>query len=383
MPRVDLVVQTPLKTTSRGKQLEAVFDVPSADIARVSWSGDVPIEEREWNVGLIVGPSGSGKSTVMRDLFGAATALPWDSDSVIDDFAANLSIENIADACQSVGFNTIPAWLRPYKVLSTGERFRVDVARRMVEAPEGATIIIDEFTSVVDRQVARIASHAIQKSIRRNKQKFVAASCHYDIIEWLQPDWVLEPATMTFSWRSLQRRPDIECTVCRVPYSTWSVFAPFHYLSADLHKAAQCFALFAEDRIAAFAAVLHRPHPAYADLKAISRVVTLPDFQGMGFAMALIDVLGAAYKALGYRLHGSGAHPSWMRTVARSPNWTVIRKAAQRNDVSRSASVGRFGGRPCATVEYRGPAAPDLETARALVAAPPRGVARMRRTRAR
>ncbi|MGA8729662.1 MAG: hypothetical protein WB608_13000 [Terracidiphilus sp.] len=79
------------------------------------------------------------------------------------------------------------------------------LARRLIEC--GAMVTMDEFRSVVDRQVAKIGAHAVQKFIRRAGTRFVAASCHYDIIEWMQPDWVFEPATMHFARRSLQRRP--------------------------------------------------------------------------------------------------------------------------------------------------------------------------------
>ena len=40
---------------------------------------------------------------------------------------------------------------------------------------------MDEFTSVVDRQVAQIGAHAIQKYVRKHGRQFVAVSCHYDI----------------------------------------------------------------------------------------------------------------------------------------------------------------------------------------------------------
>ena len=135
---------------------------------------------------------------------------------MIDDFSPALSVDAISQACMAVGFNTIPAWLRPYGVLSNGEKFRVDLARRLLEG--GDLIAVDEFTSVVDRQVAKIGSHAVQKWARGKGRQFVAATCHYDLEDWLQPDWVLEPATMTFRWRSVQRRPELACTIARVPY---------------------------------------------------------------------------------------------------------------------------------------------------------------------
>jgi len=165
---------------------------------------------------------------------------------VIDDFAKRFSIEAVTNACQAVGFNTIPAWMRPFRVLSNGERFRVELARRILELPD--PIVVDEFTSVVDRQVAQIGAHAVQKYLRKNKRQFAAISCHYDIVDWLQPDWMFEPATMTFARRSLRQRPSVDVTISRVPYFAWSLFAPFHYLTSELHRAARCFCLFVGDR---------------------------------------------------------------------------------------------------------------------------------------
>jgi hypothetical protein len=128
---------------------------------------------------------------------------------VIDDFAGTLSMEQVSSACQAVGFNTIPAWLRPFYVLSNGERFRVELARRLLELSD--PIVVDEFTSVVDRQVAQIGAHAVQKYVRRNKRKFVAVSCHYDIVDWLQPDWIFEPATMHFARKVTSAQASSRC----------------------------------------------------------------------------------------------------------------------------------------------------------------------------
>ena len=59
-------------------------------------------------------------------------------------------------------------------------------------------VVFDEFTSVVDRNVAKVCSAAIAKGIRRGHIpcRFVAVTCHYDVAEWLEPDWVLDMATV-------------------------------------------------------------------------------------------------------------------------------------------------------------------------------------------
>ena len=357
MPRIDLVVETALGTSSRVRQLEAMFDVPSAARATRRWEGDLPLEERDWNIGLIVGPSGCGKSTILSRAFGAPKTLKWGKPSVVDDFNGDLSMQIITETCQAVGFNTVPAWMRPYKVLSNGEKFRVEMARRLIEEPD--PILVDEFTSVVDRQVATIAAHAVQKYVRRNNRRFIAATCHYDVIDWLQPDWVLEPATMEFQWRSLQRRPDLRVEIARVPYSYWRVFAPFHYLTAELSHAARCFALFVDGTIAAFAGVLYRPHPRVRDVVGLSRLVTLPDFQGFGLAMVLADTVASAYAAVGRRFHTYPAHPSLIRSFDKSPRWGLHKRAgvfSQSGRMSRNAKIPAYnkGGRPCAVFEYVG-----------------------------
>lgn len=374
MRSIDLVVETPVSKSMRARQVSAMFDVPMGDTSRVEWHGKIDVDERPWNVGLVVGPSGCGKSSIMRDLWGDMPAMEWGAASVIDDFATTASVQQVADVCGAVGFNTIPAWLRPFRVLSNGEQFRVDLARRLLELPD--PIVVDEFTSVVDRQVAKIGAHAVAKAVRKNGRKFVAVSCHYDIVDWLQPDWILEPATMTLTWRSLQRRPTIEAEIRRCEYSTWAQFAPYHYLSADLHTSARCYALYVGGRSVAFAGMLHRPHPTAHDIMGCSRLVTLPDWQGVGLAFALIDAVAGAYNAIGKRTHTYPAHPALSRAFDRSPLWRMHQapgKMAKLSATARTATRGTGNnsvgaGRPCAVFEYVGPAMADAEQARAFIA---------------
>jgi ABC-type ATPase with predicted acetyltransferase domain len=130
------------------------------------------------------------------------------SRSLLDDFPAKMSIEDVTKLLTSVGFSSPPSWLRPFKVLSTGEQFRAHMARCLAEG-DGDTVVVDEFTSVVDRQVAKVVSHCVQKTVRRRKsQQLVAVSCHHDVVDWLQPDWILNPHT-GLKWRSPEGHPPL------------------------------------------------------------------------------------------------------------------------------------------------------------------------------
>ena len=358
MPTVDVLKSVEGELSTRAMQVCGMFDCPPKEKQELRWQINVPIEDRPWSVGLIVGASGSGKTVCANALFPNEMRVKhqWTAASVIDDFPKSASIESIVQCLSSVGFNTIPAWLRPYQVLSNGEQFRVDMARRMIES--SGIIVVDEFTSVVDRQVAQVASHAIQKSIRRQGKQFVAVSCHDDIIEYLQPDWILNPSANTFEWRLLRQRPRINIEIAAMPHSAWKIFAPFHYMSADLHRAAACYGLWANGRLAAFAGVLHRPHSVNKRIKGVSRLVTLPDFQGLGLAFVLAESLGAAYKALGFDFHTYPAHPTFVRAF-KSDRWRQMKKAGTRAPTQTGSLPGSWTGqRPCAVMKYIGESMP-------------------------
>src|SRR5689334_4882448 len=105
MPRIDIVKKTPISRSGRARQLEAMFDVPNKVESVSEWHGDLPIDDFEWNVGLIVGPSGSGKSSILEHVFGRPAVFDWSAPSVIDDFDKAKSINDVAEACRAVGFN--------------------------------------------------------------------------------------------------------------------------------------------------------------------------------------------------------------------------------------------------------------------------------------
>jgi hypothetical protein len=368
MPGIHVVVETAISQSVRAQQVSSMFDVPPAATARLEWHGALPIEDRPWSVGLIVGPSGAGKTSILRSVWGEPMSFTWGAASVIDDFPAQFGVAAVTDICMAVGFNTIPAWLRPYRVLSNGEQFRVDLARRLLEG--GDVVVCDEFTSVVDRQVAHIGAHAVQKFIRKAGRQFVAVSCHYDLEDWLQPDWVLEPATMTFRWRSPSRRPDLNCRIERADWTAWEGFSRFHYMTADINHACKCFVLYVDETPASFLGMLFRPHPRVRNIWGGSRGVTLPDFQGMGLQFALNDHVAACFKAKGLRVRHYPAHPGYIRSFDRSPVWRLDkspgRVSSSRNPTSTLSPGSVFGVRACAVFEYVG-AASGAEDAAVLL----------------
>tara|TARA_R110002020_G_scaffold444158_1_gene655531 strand:+ start:127 stop:816 length:690 start_codon:yes stop_codon:yes gene_type:complete len=191
MPNFNIIKESKYKKTFRNESIKGQFDLNIESI-KEKFNGNIDIENKEWNVGLIVGSSGSGKSTIAKQVFGEnyINELKYGSESVIDEMPKDKSTKEITKTFNSVGFATVWSWLKPYHVLSNGEKMRVDLAKAMLSDKD--LIVFDEFTSVVDRTIAKTSSAAIQKAIRKNKKKFVAVACHYDIIDWLEPDWIYD-----------------------------------------------------------------------------------------------------------------------------------------------------------------------------------------------
>lgn len=314
-----------VRNSARVAQIQSMFDVqPSPTLVR-EWTVSLSLPQ-DWNVGLIVGPSGCGKSTIAKEFFSEnlINGYTWSKDkALIDDFPKTMSIKDISLLLSSVGFSSAPNWLKPFHVLSNGEQFRATCARAIAESSE--LIVIDEFTSVVDRQVAKIASNSIQKAIRRLNKRFVAVSCHYDIIEWLQPDWVYQPETDNFSGRRLRRRPSIDISIHSIDKTAWRMFSQYHYMSTDLNTAAQCFGAFVEDRCVGFIAYLHSPHSRSKRNKRIHRFVVHPDWQGVGIGKALLEWMGKYLSEQGFTVFLTTASISASTLCAKSLRWKLVR----------------------------------------------------------
>ena len=171
------------------------------------FKGSLPIEDDDWQVGVIVGRSGSGKTSIAKQLFPDAyiKGFEYSHKCVLDDFPEELETGEITKALSSVGFASPPDWLKSYDCLSQGEKMRVDIARALCLNQN--EIVFDEFTSVVDREIAKVSAFAISKAVRRSKKKFIAVTCHYDVVDWLEPDWVFCTDTMEFNRKKELGRP--------------------------------------------------------------------------------------------------------------------------------------------------------------------------------
>ena len=364
---MQITLSCPIHSSYRVLQIAGMFDVPIADKAERTFCFEPPPLDESWSIGCIVGPSGSGKSTIAKHLFGknytgglTSDRSLWEKNKAVIDNFGDVPVKDIVSMLTVVGFSSPPSWIKPYSVLSNGEKFRCDLARALLGKTEpqsldcgesqsqskdcgsvNSLVVFDEYTSVVDRNVAQIASAALAKGIKCGKIacRFVAVTCHYDILDWLEPDWVLDTAAGTVS-RRLLRRPNIDLEIFRCERRLWDLFKAHHYLSGNLAKICRCYAAFWKGKPVVFCALI--PQQGFERRYRVSRIVTLPDYQGVGMGSAFLDMLAGLYVSQGYRFSITASHPSVLSHCRRSAYWKAINVMQTGSERSHGRAVVSF-----------------------------------------
>jgi GNAT superfamily N-acetyltransferase len=330
----------------RAARVKSLFNAESG--ANFSLDAELPIEGSDWSIGVVVGPSGSGKTSMGRQVFGpdAIYEPDWPADRpIVDAIAADGDFNAVTAALAAVGLGDVPAWLRPYAVLSNGEKFRATLARLVAEAPEQA--VVDEFTSVVDRQIAKIGALAFSKAWRRTGGQVVLLSCHYDILDWLQPDWVYDTATAKFHGRWLQQRPRFELDIWQTDWRYWPLFEPHHYLKVPRMIASRCYVGTVDDEPVCHLAVGTKNVGRKGVEARACRLVVMPEWQGAGVGLRFLNQI-CQWQLEGHesaRLPGRRlttifhtSHPGLCSALRRSPQWRQVSASLHGANKRRSAA---------------------------------------------
>ena len=147
---------------------------------------ELPKIDFDFKTLCIVGASGSGKSTLLREFVNYnANFKKYDDNAIVSNFETPT---DASERLSAVGLNSIPVWCRPRRVLSVGEGFRADLALNL-----NSYTIFDEFTSTIDRNVAKSTCNGVKRYIDdKNLHHIVFCSCHKDYIPYLKPDVVID-----------------------------------------------------------------------------------------------------------------------------------------------------------------------------------------------
>jgi energy-coupling factor transporter ATP-binding protein EcfA2 len=253
---------------------------------------------KDWNVGLIYGASGSGKTTLAKHLFGEDifNVILNEDEPIINQLPKEFTYEECASLLNGIGLNSVPCWLRPVKTLSNGQKARAEAVLLMCQNKD--YILIDEWTSVVDRTVAKAMSVCLSKFAKKHNKKIILLSCHYDILEWVNPNWLIDCNKQEFILPKQEdfffnKREELEFSIKEIGRESWKYFSKYHYLSDRLPGGKlYLYGLFqGENQIGFQCFANYVPH---SDKKKkiiyhSNRTVVHPDYNGLGLGIKLIN----------------------------------------------------------------------------------------------
>jgi GNAT superfamily N-acetyltransferase/ABC-type lipoprotein export system ATPase subunit len=281
----------------------------------------------DFSIGVIVGASGTGKSTLLAE-FGEPEAPSWDVGSIASHFDDPIDAN---EKLSAAGLMSVPEWVKPYHVLSNGQKFRANLARSL---HDGA--VIDEYTSVIDRNVAKAASVAMSRYVRKNKiRRIVLATVHRDILEYLEPDWVIDTDRGQWTNGRWLQRPSLVLEVYPCGNEIWEHFARYHYLSESLNRSARCYVALWEGQVVGFVATLTYPSGTVQNAYREHRLVVHPDYQGFGIGPRLSEVVAQHYVENGKRYFSKTSHPRLGGYRDAAPRW----KPTSKNHMKRKDGV--------------------------------------------
>ena len=350
LERSDEALTSDILTSFHSEDAAKPFDytVPES-VSFTPWKKpDLP---DSFGIGVIVGSSGSGKTLLLNE-FGSPPTWRWSQRMpIVEHFRSG---ESAAAMFYAAGLSSVPVWFQPYRTLSTGQRFRADLARTLTLTPA----LVDEFTSTIDRTVAEAASVSLRRAVNEGKtSQIVLATCHRDVLPWLQPDWIIDTDAGEFivNPKEWLHRPGMVASVYRVDREVWRHFVGHHYLNGDdLHPLARCYVATVRGNPGAFGAAIPFPHGHIRNAWRETRTVTLPEYQGLGLGVRLSDWIAAAHVRAGYRYFSRTSHPRMGEYRDRHPNWRATNSSRSRQTVPEAgpSSIGRRFGIDGTRVAY-------------------------------
>lgn len=187
-------------------EYETTLSEPSERVLAVAESFGIGIDDtikhtilnnfefnEDFDVLYITGMSGSGKSSLLNYLKQHYGCMDYTIDMNTNQPIVDLLGDNVGEALELlslVGLGEAFLFIKPPKLLSEGQRYRFMLAQILNSKQK--VICIDEFTSFLDRNTARVVAYNLQKVCRRLGTKLIVATAHSDLQDYLMPSRVID-----------------------------------------------------------------------------------------------------------------------------------------------------------------------------------------------
>ena len=303
----------PTVLTERTKEVAEAFGLGTDQTRQFTLYDNLNICIRPTDVVLITGDSGSGKSALLKAIkadLGADAADPKDIAIDPDRPIIETLGENTTKAIEmlsQVGLNDAFIFLRPYNQLSEGQKHRYQTARLI--ASDKPFWIIDEFTSTLDRDTAKILAFNLQKAARKLGKAVIAATTHRDIVRDLAPNvHIHKRYGKEVAVHYYPKAESAQCTLTRQmsiqqgSTANYKALSEFHYRAGRTPPARKTFVLKRRNELCGVIVYCYPSPMCFGrkqvwrgnmqqlqhDISVVSRVVIHPKYRSIGLGEKLV-----------------------------------------------------------------------------------------------
>ena len=192
----------------------------------------------------VTGDSGGGKSSLLRafkNFFGEESIelndLQINSEETLVE-GVGKDVKEAIEILSLCGLNDAFLFLRKYKELSDGQKYRYKLAK-LVNCKEKNVWLVDEFCASLDRVMAKVVAYSFQKLARKLGKTVVVATTHEDLSDDFQPDITVRKG---FEGEVTVDRRDFEAKPCSLlgamrleegSFEDYEKLKRFHYRSTN------------------------------------------------------------------------------------------------------------------------------------------------------
>jgi ABC-type transport system involved in cytochrome c biogenesis ATPase subunit/GNAT superfamily N-acetyltransferase len=304
----------PATLTDRTKQVAEAFGLGTDQTRQFTLYDNAAIKIRPTDIVLITGDSGSGKSALLKaiktDLGNEAQDakdIPIDPNQHIIETIGNNTTEAI-ETLSKVGLNDAFLFLRPCTQLSDGQKHRYQIA--LLTASQKPFWILDEFTSTLDRDTAKILAFNLQKQARKLGKAVIAATTQTDLLKDYAPNVHIhkrygKEVTIRYYPKAKAATCSLtrQMTIQQGTLQDYKALSQFHYRQGQCPPPRKIFVLKRKDETCGVA-VYGFPSPMcfgrskvwkgnlqqlQRQISIISRVVVHPKYRSIGLGAKLVS----------------------------------------------------------------------------------------------
>ena len=120
----------------------------------------------------------------------------------------------------------------------------------------------------------------------------------------------------------------------------WKKFKRYHYLTSDAPHHAKWYGLYDEQDInVGILGVIHYPNPHNKKLKKCSRLVVLPDYQGIGLGKKFLNEVAEIYVDQGFDFAITTSAVNLVCGLCRSDKWILTRQGICGKDTEQKLKM--------------------------------------------